>query len=140
MKRRVMKAMIALLLGAFAGSSALAQMPGPGGGPGGPGGPGGSPRGPNPAVPAIIDLVGTMIRGAATNPPPAPYPVQTAPVYPDSDIMSVQSALREAGYYNGPIDGAISRRCRAAIRAYQRDYNLPVTGRIDPPLLRSLDL
>ena len=76
----------------------------------------------------MIDLFGTIIRGAANNPPPAPYPVQTAPVYPDSDIMSVQSALREAGYYNGPIDGAMSRRCRAAIRAYQRDYDSQSNG------------
>lgn len=67
----------------------------------------------------------------------------TAPVYRsydrgDSLAVEVQSALRGRGYYRGPIDGDIGSGSRAAIRAYQRDRGLPVTGRIDSSLLRAL--
>lgn len=109
----------------------------------------------------MIDLFGTVIR--ATNPPPAPV-VAPPPVAPppavrprppvyDPDpyyppprgaynprVLSVQQALQELGYYNGPVDGVLGPSSRAAIQAYQRSYGLPITGRIDPPLLDSLDL
>ena len=52
--------------------------------------------------------------------------------------MDVQTALSRCGYYHGVIDGDIGPASRAAIRAYQRDHGLPITGRIDDPLLRSL--
>jgi hypothetical protein len=54
--------------------------------------------------------------------------------------FDVQIALRREGYYRGPIDGAIGRGTRYAIREYQYDYGLPVTGRIDRRLIRSLGL
>lgn len=50
----------------------------------------------------------------------------------------VQTALRRRGHYHGPIDGDIGSGSRAAIRAYQRNHGLSVTGRIDSALLRSL--
>jgi len=56
----------------------------------------------------------------------------------DSLAVEVQSALRSRGYYRGPIDGDIGSGSRSAIRAYQRDRGLPVTGRIDSNLLRAL--
>ena len=54
--------------------------------------------------------------------------------------MDVQAALSSRGYYRGPIDGDIGPGSRAAIRAYQRDHRLPMSGRIDDPLLRALRL
>lgn len=53
-------------------------------------------------------------------------------------IQDVQSALARRGYYRGMIDGVAGPRTRAAIRAYQVDRNLRVTGRVDSDLLRSL--
>ena len=35
------------------------------------------------------------------------------------------------GYYPGPLDGAFGPRTSRAIRNYQVDYRLPVTGRLD---------
>lgn len=80
----------------------------------------------------------------------APRPVYVAPrpiyverpvyVAPSSVEVSVQRALAKRGYYGGPIDGDIGPGSRAAIRAYQVDRALPVTGRIDGPLLKSLRL
>lgn len=54
--------------------------------------------------------------------------------------VDVQVALRRAGYYRGPIDGDIGAGSRSAIRNYQYDRGLPVTGRIDAYLLDSLGL
>lgn len=56
----------------------------------------------------------------------------------DSLAVDVQRALQSRGYYRGYIDGVIGDGSRSAIRAYQRDRGLPVTGRIDRSLLRSL--
>lgn len=58
----------------------------------------------------------------------------------NSLVANVQRELRRDGYYRGGIDGAIGPESRAAIRAYQVDHGLPVTGRIDYSLLRSLRL
>lgn len=55
-------------------------------------------------------------------------------------LMDVQSALARRGYYRGVIDGDIGPGSRAAIRGFQRDHDLPVTGRIDTPLRRALRL
>lgn len=54
--------------------------------------------------------------------------------------MDVQQALRRHGYYRGQIDGDIGPGSRSAIRDYQADRGLPITGRVDGPLLRSLGL
>jgi hypothetical protein len=60
--------------------------------------------------------------------------------YSDSLAADVQRALKRRGYYHGYIDGDIGAGSRAAIRAYQRDHRLAVTGRIDSALLRSLNV
>ncbi|HWL51484.1 MAG TPA: peptidoglycan-binding domain-containing protein [Chthoniobacteraceae bacterium] len=52
----------------------------------------------------------------------------------------VQRELARLGYYGGALDGAMGPRTRAAIRTYQVDRGLPVTGRVDGNLLRSLRL
>ncbi len=54
--------------------------------------------------------------------------------------VSVQSELAQRGYYHGAIDGAIGSGCRQAIRAFQAAQGLPVTGMIDPKLLRALGI
>jgi hypothetical protein len=53
---------------------------------------------------------------------------------------AVQIELAKRGYYHGPVDGDIGPGSRAAIRAYQVDRGLRVTGRIDGGLLRALRL
>ena len=52
----------------------------------------------------------------------------------------VQRALKRRGYYYGSVDGDIGPGSRNAIRAYQADRGLAVTGRIDSALLRSLGI
>jgi hypothetical protein len=52
--------------------------------------------------------------------------------------MSVQSKLARQSYYRGPIDGVIGSGSLQAIRRFQSDHGLSVTGRIDPKLLNAL--
>ena len=54
--------------------------------------------------------------------------------------VDVQRALKRRGYYSGAIDGDIGPGSRNAIRSYQADRGLAVTGRIDSALLRSLGI
>lgn len=76
------------------------------------------------------------------------FSITTAPTYRGAAVsdrgdglaVDVQRALRRDGYYRGSIDGDIGVGTRAAIRQYQYDHRLEVTGRIDRSLLRSLAL
>jgi peptidoglycan hydrolase-like protein with peptidoglycan-binding domain len=53
---------------------------------------------------------------------------------------AVQRKLKRLGYYTGAVDGELGRGTRAAIRAYQEENDLEVTGQINRALLRSLGL
>ena len=53
-------------------------------------------------------------------------------------IKEAQAALAKAGYYKGETNGALDKKTRKAIRAYQKANNLPVTGRLDDELLAKL--
>ena len=53
---------------------------------------------------------------------------------------SVQSELTRRGYYHGPTDGVIGSDSSEAIRAFQAAQGLPVTGQIDPKLLKALGI
>jgi len=60
------------------------------------------------------------------------------PPSPRMDIRTAQRELKDRGFYSGAIDGVIGTATQAALRAYQRDRGLTVTGRLDPPTVRSL--
>ena len=53
-------------------------------------------------------------------------------------VTDLQSQLAARGYDPGPIDGMIGERTRAAIRAYQRDRQMPVDGQVSQALVSSL--
>ena len=55
-----------------------------------------------------------------------------------SGEVDVQTALADLGYYKGRIDGVIGTGTRRAVRAFQRDSGLPITGRIDARLRNAL--
>jgi hypothetical protein len=68
----------------------------------------------------------------------AARPVYRGEVVNNRLAVDVQRELKRRGYYYGSIDGVIGNGSRAAIRAYQRDQRMAITGRIDSALLRSL--
>ncbi len=53
---------------------------------------------------------------------------------------AVQNELAHRRYYSGPIDGIVGPGTQDAIRSFQRSENLPVTGLIEPSLLKALKL
>ncbi|HJT81356.1 MAG TPA: peptidoglycan-binding protein [Chthoniobacterales bacterium] len=59
---------------------------------------------------------------------------------PDQVIYNVQSALKELGYYGGPLSGSMSAATRAAVSTFQEDNGLEVTGAIDAPTVEALGL
>jgi hypothetical protein len=58
----------------------------------------------------------------------------------DSSISAVQSALSREGYYSGAVDGSFGVETRNALRRFQRDRGLSVTGRIDRATTNALGL
>jgi len=91
-------------------------------------------------VPAILaslvfatTLISTITPSVGAPPPPHHHPGESIQV-------AVQRRLAHLGYYHGAIDGDIGPHSHRAIRRYQADHGLPVTGDIDRPLLRSLKL
>ena len=57
-----------------------------------------------------------------------------------STLVEVQRRLAHAGYYHGAIDGIMGPQTRRAIRAYERDHNMPAYGVIDQRLLATIGL
>ena len=60
--------------------------------------------------------------------------------YGDSSVSQVQAALARKGYYRGAIDGSLGPATRNALRQYQRNHGLDVTGRIDRSVIEALRL
>lgn len=50
-------------------------------------------------------------------------------------VMAVQQILADLGYDPGTADGTVSDSTEAAIKAFQRDRNVPETGQVTPELL-----
>jgi hypothetical protein len=61
------------------------------------------------------------------------------PQYWSDLAVSVQSGFAQRNYYHGAMDGEIGSGSRQAIRAFQAAQGLPVTGTIDPKLLKTLE-
>lgn len=57
-----------------------------------------------------------------------------------SQVSNVQSALAREGYYDGAIDGSLGPATQKALRRYQRDHGLPVTGSISRGVIQALQL
>ena len=47
-----------------------------------------------------------------------------------ADSKQIQTALKNAGYYQGMVDGKMGKRTRRAVRKFQKANNLPVDGHV----------
>jgi type VI secretion system secreted protein VgrG len=54
--------------------------------------------------------------------------LQLFPFHSVTEISGVQARLRNLGYYFDPLDGQLSDNTRDAVRHFQQDMGLPVTG------------
>lgn len=107
------------------------------------------PGGPGPGGPGWGWWGGGPRFGVTVYTPP-PQPVYYRPVYvervprystaayAESLLVSAQVRLARLGYYRGAIDGDFGPQTSRALRNYQIDYGLPVTGRLDGRTLASL--
>jgi peptidoglycan hydrolase-like protein with peptidoglycan-binding domain len=86
-------------------------------------------------------LVGTALRCADAAPPNGPAVSRAALLHTvaySRTVETIQRELGRAGYDPGPADGELTDRTRDAIRAYQRDSGLLVTGEPSAALLDHL--
>lgn len=56
----------------------------------------------------------------------------------DGAVQSLQETLKDLGYFYGPADGRKGPRTRTAVRNFQRDQGLEVTGSLDEATLARL--
>jgi His-Xaa-Ser repeat protein HxsA len=76
-------------------------------------------------------------------PPVAPAPLVTLPGNTNKFkeiVKQVQLALVSYGYYQGTVDGIVSKDMRASLSRMQFDYDLKVTGTITPQVLDTLHI
>jgi hypothetical protein len=55
-------------------------------------------------------------------------------------VYEAQKKLKELGYPPGPLDGIWGRQTEFAIKIFQQDHGLPVTGRLTKETLTALGL
>lgn len=48
----------------------------------------------------------------------------------EPSAIQIQKALKNAGYYHGPIDGKIGMKTQEAIKRFQKDNGLKVDGKV----------
>lgn len=68
-------------------------------------------------------------------------PYETAPpVVQRSTVQRAKERLARAGFYRGVVDGELGDSLSRALVAYQRDGDLPPTGRLDMETLSDMNL
>jgi photosystem II stability/assembly factor-like uncharacterized protein len=85
----------------------------------------------------------TTRRSAASrrsNPTPARSASAASAKHPDDTIKRAQAALNAAGYNVGTPDGAAGTRTVSAIRGFQADKGIPISGQLDDATLTALGL
>ncbi len=80
---------------------------------------------------AHVAFVVLLVFGAAT------VPISAAEA--DPQIRQTQEALKTLGYQPGPVDGVSGPKTQGAIRKFQSDAGLPVSGVLDAQTLRTLN-
>jgi peptidoglycan hydrolase-like protein with peptidoglycan-binding domain len=56
----------------------------------------------------------------------------------DQGVSAVQARLANLGYWPGPLDGILGPRTQAALRLFQGDHNLEMTGEDDDDTVKAL--
>ena len=79
---------------------------------------------------------GTATTGEANR--SAAEPQTGQPVANSASISAAQRSLQKKGFYKGNIDGNMGPETQAAIREYQKNSNLTVTGKLDQATLSGL--
>jgi len=59
--------------------------------------------------------------------------------HPDAFVMQMQVDLADLGYYTGKVDGYYGPGTEAAVKAFQKDNGLPVTGELDSATVNAIN-
>jgi peptidoglycan hydrolase-like protein with peptidoglycan-binding domain len=79
---------------------------------------------------SILVVLGLVIATAAS---------AIAQTSDETAIRTLQNALKRQGHDPGAIDGVMGRQTSAALKAYQKEQRLSVTGRPDAATLKALE-
>lgn len=82
-----------------------------------------------------LGVSGTGMRGEA-----ARSVGNTGRMQSTSEIKQVQSQLKQQGFYTGAVDGISGPETHSAIKKFQQQKNLRVTGRLDQQTLQALGI
>ena len=74
----------------------------------------------------------------SSQPAPVPARRKTSPSKPDDTVLQAQQALSGLGYNLGDPDGKAGASTTSAIKRFQTDRHLPVTGKLDAITLGAL--
>ncbi len=77
-----------------------------------------------------------------TNKLPGVVSLETAPHVGSvgQEVLELQQRLLAAGYSPGPMDGIFGKKTLQAVRAFQKDRGLPVTGLVDEITAKALGI
>ena len=73
-------------------------------------------------------------------PQPKPQPNESAANLSNNAVLEAQKKLTRLGYYQGVMDGIYNQLLRAALWAFQKDEDLPQTGRLDTRTRQELNV
>ena len=73
-------------------------------------------------------------------PTPTPRPVEQPESLANTAILEAQKKLTRLGYYKGVVNGMYDQLLRAALWAFQKDEDLPQTGRLDTRTREALNV
>jgi len=98
------------------------------------------------AYPSIVDVAGHFEISPRRKVDPGPHfpmsemrrALANKPAQPRYDLAAVQRRLQELGYAPGDADGIIGPRTRGAIRTFQEQNSLDITGEIDAATAKAL--
>ncbi len=82
------------------------------------------------------DAIGQLLRSVEKN--QTSRKIAKAELLGDKKVRFVQMRLEQLGYSPGPVDGVIGAKTREAIRKFEGDRHLPVTGDLSRPLIDAL--
>ncbi|MBL8175825.1 MAG: peptidoglycan-binding protein [Bryobacterales bacterium] len=78
-------------------------------------------------------------KGVISLPDDESYGFEVGTVRPATLLKGVQGRLRNLGYFKGALDGMESEELAEAIRWYQRDRKMAVTGEADAAVMDALE-
>ena len=92
-----------------------------------------------PGLLAGLGIVALFVAPGAAQPAPPPQLAYVQPV-PQQTVQAVQDKLRQAGAYNGRIDGIWGVDSQTALERFQQSNQLQVTGQLNQATMATLGL